>query len=96
MDELLTQVMESGLDVNMGPHSGIPGFYATVYSPTSPDRCPECENAVPLCWIDSGHGLTLKAALQNAIAVHNGEIPSLPRANFANLPSMDAVEGMRR
>jgi hypothetical protein len=87
MDELLQAIMESNLDVHMGKHSGIPGFFATVYSPTGGEECVECGTRVPMCWTDSGHGLTLKAALRNAIDMHNGYFEALPRNNFTNLAS---------
>ena len=85
MNSIIQEILDQGMDVQIGKHSGVTGYYAVVVDPRA-NICPECESPYPNSWSESGHGLTPLAALKNAIRVFDGENPPLDRAAFEGTP----------
>lgn len=64
--ETIARLVDEGFDLCLGPHYGLPGFYATVFTMHDTRVCDECEAPDVNDWEGSGHGWTLEEALANA------------------------------
>jgi hypothetical protein len=71
--EFIEEFVAEEIQVDLGCHVDIPGFYCCLYKVGEFAQCPECEAYAPISWEEVGHGHTLLEAVINAKQLRNGE-----------------------
>lgn len=70
----ITELVESGYEVQVGPHVGLKGYWATVF------RVRYCDTD---CWDDSGHSYSVSGAIEEALEIwQTGCCPRLDPEDF--------------
>lgn len=68
----IQEYVDKGFEVTIEKHYQMPG-YSVCIAAASEETCPDCGQSAELMWGDAGHGVTIKEAITDAIALFNDE-----------------------
>lgn len=66
LGEHIARLIEDGFNIDLGPHTDMRGYYATVFIHSETPVCDKCEAPHINDWDQAGHGWSLHEALINA------------------------------